>query len=358
MSLLDLQVRNPVRAIGRRAALPQVASIHRGVASRTISAGMVLSTLAVILFSMSSGLAAADRNATRTSKPKLPKPEDVSIETDDGVELALTYYPGPNGKQSVPVVLLHGWKQSRNDFRDMALALQAAGCAVVTPDLRGHGQSLRRKGVQRDETLNAATMSSGQFAAMADYDMMAVKKFLWKRNNAGELNLDKLCLIGAEMGASVALNFALADARDQDDNPVARADYKIGRFVKALVLISPELAFRGLPVRQAAVYPPIRDDVSMLIFVGRQDSKAFDEAKRVHGLVERHRPEPTGVTAAERNDKRTLFFVKCDTRLQGEKLLDPRFNLSGLTIEFIQRRLIKSESSKAWTWQERKIPHG
>ena len=70
--------------------------------------------------------------------------------------------------------------------------------------------------------------------------MKAVKDFLWERNNAGELNIDKLCVVGAEMGASVALNFALADALDQDSNRVLRPDYKLGRFVKALVLISPE----------------------------------------------------------------------------------------------------------------------
>ena len=59
-------------------------------------------------------------------------------------------------------------------------------------------------------------MPPAQFKAMVTCDMEAVKKFLWERNNAGELNIDKLCVVGAEMGASVAVNFALADARDQD----------------------------------------------------------------------------------------------------------------------------------------------
>ena len=55
---------------------------------------------------------------------------------------------------------------------------------------------------------------------MATEDMMAVKAFLWDRNNAGELNIDKLCVVGAEMGASVAMSFALADAAQQDQNRV------------------------------------------------------------------------------------------------------------------------------------------
>ena len=41
---------------------------------------------------------------------------------------------------------------------------------------------------------------------MVREDMRAVKDFLWERNNAGQLNIDKLCIVGADMGASVALD--------------------------------------------------------------------------------------------------------------------------------------------------------
>ena len=139
---------------------------------------------------------------------KIPKPEDFLLPTADGLQLALTYYPGLKGRESIPIVLLHGWKESRNEFKDLAPALQRLGYAVIVPDLRGHGESTRVKGAQRDETLNALKMPPSQFGLMVVEDMKAVKDFLWARNNAGELNIDKLCLVGAEMGASVALNFA------------------------------------------------------------------------------------------------------------------------------------------------------
>ena len=49
----------------------------------------------------------------------------------DGLQLALTYYPAPSARDSskekarnIPIVLLHGWKQSRNDYKDLARALQ------------------------------------------------------------------------------------------------------------------------------------------------------------------------------------------------------------------------------------------
>jgi len=296
--------------------------------------------------------------AAEKAKQELPKPEDLVLETGDGVELAVTYYRGPEGRQSIPVVLLHGWKQSRTDFKDLAPALQSIGCAVIAPDLRGHGQSVRLRGARRDETLSAASMSPQQHRAMVAEDMQAIKAFLWQRNNAGELNLDKLCLVGIDMGASVAVNFALADAVDQDRNPVARDDYRLGRFVKAMVLISPELSFRGLPIRQAAAHPAVQSDVAMLILVGKQDPKALEESKRIYGLFEKHHPEPARIGTADPNDLRTLFYVKLDTRLQGAKLLDPKFNVAALTAEFIRRRLIQSDESKNWTWQERKFPHG
>jgi hypothetical protein len=156
------------------------------------------------------------------------------------------------------------------------------------------------------------------------------------------------------MGASVALNFAAADALVQDRNRVRRPDYKVGRFVKALVLISPERSFRGLPVKAAAAYPAVQQDIALLILVGKKDAKAFEEGKRIHGLFERSHPEPAG---GDKIDRKTLWFGKFDTSLQGTKLLDPKFNVPSIIADFILRRLEKSEESKEWAWRERRVPH-
>jgi pimeloyl-ACP methyl ester carboxylesterase len=318
-------------------------------------------------------------------KLELPETEAVVRQTGDGLKLHLTYYPGPAkrpdvpGKRTVPIpiVMLHMWKQSRSDYKDLATFLQSQGHAVIVPDLRGHGESTRLKGDRRDETLKAATMSPQQFKLMVAEDMKAVKEFLWERNNDGELNIDKLCVVGAEMGSAVALNFAMVDAVDQDHNRVFGADreFKRGRFVKAMVLISPEPSFRGLPTRLATAYPAVQNDISLLIVVGKQDTKALDDAKRINTLFEKYHPEPTG---DDKTDKQTLFFLELDTKLQGTKLLDPKLHIpillyskaEGLTplnrtitlqaviADFIERRLIKSEQSKEWTWQERRSPRG
>ncbi len=66
---------------------------------------------------------------------------NITLNTHDGVTLGATYYGSLLGKEAVPVIMLHQYKGSRADFKDLALALQAKGCAVLVPDLRGHGQS-------------------------------------------------------------------------------------------------------------------------------------------------------------------------------------------------------------------------
>ena len=79
---------------------------------------------------------------------------------------------------------------------------------------------------------------------MATRDMAAVMDFLRQENN-GDLkagkppraNLNKLCVLGADMGASVALEFARLD---WSTTPLSIGGWQKGGFTKALVLLSPE----------------------------------------------------------------------------------------------------------------------
>jgi pimeloyl-ACP methyl ester carboxylesterase len=328
---------------------------------------MIAATVAAALFGMAFSptvLAQQQKPDAKDGKAEAPVKleEDLVRNTRDGLQLTLTYYRGATGdeleegkgKKTIPIVLLHGLKQNRNDYKDLARALQKSGYAVIVPDLRGHGESTRRKGHSRDDTLDVAKMTPNQFGLMVTHDMRAVKDVLWQKNNVGELNIDKLCVVGAGMGASVALNFAMVDTVEQERNPVPRPDYKVGSFVKALVLISPEMSFRGLPTRKAAMYPRVQRDIAVMIVVGKRDPKALAEAKRLHGIFAKLHPEPVG---DDKLDRQTLFLNELDTTLQGTKLLDPKFDLPAVISGFIQRRLVKSDAAKDWTWRERKVPY-
>ena len=230
-----------------------------------------------------------------------------------------------------------------------------SGVAVIVPDLRGHGQSKLPKGVRKDESLDAANMPPSQFRLMVTEDMKAIKDFLWERNNAGELNIDKLCVVGAEMGASVALDFAVFDAAGYGAGSPYYGPLKLGAFVKALVLISPEWSFRGLPLRDALASPAVQRDIAMLILVGKQDAKALEAAKRIYGVVEKYHPEPTG---DDKLDKQTLLFGKLDTRTARHEAFGPEVQRCGLYHRLYQSSAHQKPGVAGVDLEARKFPHG
>jgi pimeloyl-ACP methyl ester carboxylesterase len=281
-------------------------------------------------------------------KKPLPTPEEVSVRTKEpggSVELYATFYPGSNGKESVPIILLHSWKGSRADFAPLVPVLHEKGHALLLPDLRGHGQSRRRvfaspRGLVT-ETLDADKFRPADFGAMVQYDLEAWKRFLLERNDAEALNIERLCVIGAEMGAGVALNWALLDW-SWPQYP----GMKQGQDVKALVLLSPQWNFRGLEAQRALSHPYISSSMSIMLIVGARDSRALQDAERIFGFLERARPGWDKLPGPARS----LFFGKLDTSLQGSRLL----GVQGLNVEeaisrFIELRLVKQD----FPWRKR-----
>jgi alpha-beta hydrolase superfamily lysophospholipase len=283
-------------------------------------------------------------------KDKPAPPADLNVTTSDGVRLAITYYPSNRGREAVPILLLHMSKGSRTDYKYLASELQQQGFAVIVPDLRGHGDSTQQKLGGNEYTLSAAKLPVEQYKYMVEKDMYAVKEFLWEKNNAKELNLNKLCVIGAEMGASVAVNFTAFDAAGYGDSD--RGPYygplQLGLFVKALVLLSPEVSFKGLPL--APLPGDLRKTLPVLILVGKEDPKSLNEAERVSKLFKRIDPKKAEDT--------TYFFRTLDTKLQGTKLLEPKtLNTDRIILQFLDLRLVQSDEVKNWTWKALKKPH-
>ncbi len=287
--------------------------------------------------------------AAAKDEEEIPPPQDLVLTTPhDRVELAVTYYPPIKaGKDVVPVVLLHQFKGSRRDYVELALALQRAGHAVILPDLRGHGRSTSVAGTT--QRLDADRLRPVDFQRMVVDDMEAVNRFLWERNNDGELNVNKLCLVGAEMGASIALLYA---ARDWS---IPRYGVlQLGQFVKGVVLISPEWSYKGLTMQNAMRHPAIRTELSMLIAVGRRRPASAREAKRIHDMINPLRPEPPKDRFAEEKD---LFLAELDTALQGTDMLGQGVKLEQFIAQFINLRLVKAPKARGFEWAERRRPH-
>jgi len=296
----------------------------------TWRAATALVAIAAAVFA--SPLGAAEREKAKDDKIEVLPRQEVTLETSDGLTIVANYYPSTLGKKAIPVLLLHASRSSRSELEGLALRLQQAGHAVVVPDLRGHGDSSR---------LNerAGELRAEDYQDMVDKDLEAVKRFLVARNNAGELNVDKLCLVGVEMGAEVAIHFAASDW----DWPVL-ATGKQGQDVKAMVLVSPEWTFKGLRIQDAVNHPAVRSEIAAMIIVGKANAKLMAEARRLHSSLERHH------AAAGPEARQTLFMKTPTTSLQGTRLVNEKsMGVDAMILKFIDLRLV----SKSTPWAER-----
>jgi len=278
----------------------------------------------------------AQAKPAATPAAKMPTAEPVELNTGDGLKLHATFYASTKGKEAVPVVLVHGYKGSAAEYKDLALLLQAQGHAVLAPDLRGHGEN---KGTPK---LVGDLPSRDLVNRIIKMDMEACKAFLLARNNAGELNIDRLCVVGAQMGCAAALSWA----KDDWNWPVLSTG-KQGQDVKALVLISPEWS-AGISLKPVLDDPNIQSKLAILIIVGKRSSKALGEADRLKKVFKPYHTEGEG-----KIEEQTLFLVPFDTELQGTKLASEKAlvaNTAKLIGDFINYRLVK----KFYPWRERK----
>src|SRR5690606_4539975 len=114
-------------------------------------------------------LATFDGLLAQSPKPAAPRVEDRTLLTTDGWRIPITYYPASGGKESPVIVMLPGKGGNRQVWRGSAEKLNAAGYAVVTVDLRKHGESSPPGNAGRTDKLTAA-----DYQGMAFLDLGAV----------------------------------------------------------------------------------------------------------------------------------------------------------------------------------------
>jgi len=148
-----------------------------------------------------------------------PMPQNVTINSPDGVILAGTFFESekPN---SPALLLLHQWESDRHSWEDFAKDLQNDGFNVLTIDGRGFGESVKRA----DGSTVTAERSDASVKAMLD-DVGAAFAYLSKQKN---VDPNRIGIIGASYGSSLALMYGA-------DNPK----------VAAVALLSPGLNYFG-----------------------------------------------------------------------------------------------------------------
>ncbi|MBI83543.1 MAG: hypothetical protein CMJ81_10130 [Planctomycetaceae bacterium] len=296
----------------------------------------------VILLSLLCTVGAGDEDQD------LPGPEKKTLKTKDGVALVCDYYPGNNGKETVPILMVHGWGGVRGEFTNLARTLQQDfGHAVIVPDLRGHGDSVRYTNLNGEEKLiDPKRMNRKELAGMFQFDLETVKKFLVRKNNEEKLNVDLLCIVGVQMGAIVGMNWAVLDW-----SWPALTGIKQGQDVKAFVLVSPVQAFKGIRMQPALNHSKVRR-LSTMILVGEKDRKGLKQARQLNSSLKRfHLPAPG--ESEEKAGTKSLFLVDFGTSLKGTKLLDAPVSNKKLgphdwIAGFIRLRLQNKQDEHPW----------
>lgn len=170
-----------------------------------------------------------------TGEAKAPSAAADKLITSDGISLAYSYLPA-RAADAQGVILLHMLGRSKEDYDAFAKGLNAAGFAVIAIDFRGHGES----------DGNVQEFTEQDFQDLVK-DVKAAKDFL------AEEGVTKIGIVGASIGANVALQYAVTDPA-----------------VAALVLLSPGLNYRGVTTED--VMPRYNNPVYLLAAEDDRDS--------------------------------------------------------------------------------------
>jgi len=261
--------------------------------------------------------AAGRRTSPQDQQPEEKPKSSEYVDTPDGVRVKFDYYASRLGKEAAPVILIHDWGRSREDFGNLPQQLQKAGFAVLALDLRGHGASVnlnevKWRNVHRDrkapvvqrkrrrprrrkesdddatvrfEMLDRSLFMRGDFLDMRT-DVEWVKWFATNLNNKLEANVRKLALLGVGMGANVAIRYG--------DRDWSFDDWR-GQEVHGLALVSPNWQFRGITIKKAfsRLLSPRADKrywPHLYIMAGTRDRKNFPDAQRLARLAKRASP--------------------------------------------------------------------
>jgi len=276
-------------------------------------------------------LVTAASHAVAQERP-LPAAEEQPLETSDGVRFGAWHYAAPpETKPTATVILIHDLGGSHKSVGDLARALQRAGCAVVAPDLRGHGTQTQRSGegdphvLLRKVDFEAMAASHGRVrddpASSHRGEIEAVRGWIRRQADAGTLDLDRLCVVGSGLGATLAAMWTVADW----NWPPTTAGPQ-GQQVRALVLVSPAMSKRGLSMVGPMATETIRSSVPILVLAGagdREASRFFDQLKRFRPKAwfqQRDGQPPEKARDLEDPGDATAFLIQYNTTLSGDKL--------------------------------------
>lgn len=266
-------------------------------------------------------LAVALPASAQDDAKKEPIAENKTLLTDDDWPIHITYLNRAPGPTTPVVVLLHMQGSNRQVYENgLAEKLAGGEFAVITVDLRKHGESKSRGGALAadDASTDASEFKPIDYQLMVAEDLETVKKFIFSEHQSQNLNMAKMGIVAAEMSATIAVNYAAADwlKKPYDDAPTLAASTPRGQDIKAMALLSPAATVPGLQTfKPLKVLADPRIPMALMIGIGSGDSLDKGDAKKMYQLV----------AGNSRNKDRTYMqtyqFKLRGTDLLGKKLL-------------------------------------
>jgi len=320
-----------------------------------LSWGLFAAALALALVASPRRAACGAEGATAAE----PAVEQLDLETTDGVRIAAWHYPVPAGTKAVAtVILVHDIEGSHNTVDQLARSLQRAGCTVVAPDLRSHGASGARgdggpgprsdpdpRLLKKHDLEMIAAAAGGRLREQSSVrgDIEAVRTWIKRHSDGSAIDIDRLCVVGSGLGGTLAAMWTVADWNWQPTTTGPQ-----GQQVRALVLVSPVLATKGVSMTGPMATEPFKRAVPVMVFAGSKDKdsvKLFDQFKRLRPrewLEQRAGQPPAKSPQVEELADASVFLVQFDTSLSADKLIeDPAINAGEQLKAFFQLSLAR-----------------
>jgi dienelactone hydrolase len=205
----------------------------------------------------------ADRAYTRQQAseaishlPAVPPPSGavaITIPTADLYSVAGWYF-APEGKEKAPaVILLHQRGRDKSNWGDLPEKLVHQGFAVISIDLRGHGETKGPGG----SNLPLESLKDSDYKAMLN-DVAAAHQYLLKQKG---VDGDRVGIIGASIGANLGIMYCAGDRR-----------------VRTVVALSPGLDYKGL---KPLDYMQAVDKRPLYLIAAEDDSVSVEAAEQL-----------------------------------------------------------------------------
>lgn len=279
------------------------------------------------------------------------EPDYQTLEAiQDGFPIHITYFPVteemyPNNTmdQAPVVVMLHGTDGSRlfwdrasrpntQGGKPFAEAVNSLGIAVITVDLRQHGESV----VEGQEQ----TLRPVDYPKMVAGDLLAVKKFIFDEHQAHHLNMNKMGIIAMEMSAPLALAFATADwqTTPHRDGPGGSFGTPRGQDVRSLILISPDQSAGRINNNPSINY--LKDPafgIDFLFIAGAEDEVDDGTTQELYDAVSRQNTENCVLLEPMTSARGEDLFLNNSARIEPEILRFLDEHLKTVESEWINR---------------------